>query len=369
VIRLDTILILVGRELKRLKRNPSALMLLGLLTAIALLLATSRPVTESAAARRAAQPAFWLVYDQPAGWLAWLSRNLPPSPEIRILHQSQMPMRHGVPDIPPGDCVVEIRQGETQAGSMVAFVGRHPGADPSVLNPFRNWIWPTLLDFHTRDIRFLHSSEPLHAQPVQRKSLQDTSVADLVSSELIGTMLLLMVQFFSCCHLMVSFTSQDRERGTLAALVLSPARSSEILIAKFLFHLMLSLLGSVTIVAILQPAALAQPLLWVVLLLTSTGLMCVGTCIATLAKTQASAGLLALCYMLAGAGIFYLAAQFTAFATLKRLAFEAYSFPLLYGLFKAPVPVWAAPGLANLAVLVLAWIIAARTCFYRHGWR
>ena len=134
-------------------------------------------------------------------------------------------------------------------------------------------------------------------------------MGDLVKTEVIGTTLLLMVQFFACCHLLVSFTAEDRERKTLNALALSPAGLAEIMLSKAAFHLCLSLAGSALITVIISPAALTRPVLWVTIFITSVAMMSVGTCIATLARNQAAAGMLALCYMMAGAILFFLSTK------------------------------------------------------------
>lgn len=381
MIRSRMIKILLDREFRRLRKNPSALMLLGLLSAVALLMATSRPVSNndkqpgSSGASQAAVDV-WLIYEQRSVWLDHLAENLPDKPTIRIVHRDRVPIENGTWKLPAQDAAVEVVYGEkfeTNQGSAfgkVVLNGRYPGNDAEVLAPFWNWFWPTLTEYHTQGLRFEQSSEPLKTKASDAPtSLEDTSVADLVTNELIATMLLLIVMFFACCHLLVSFTAQDRERGTLAALVLSPANTSEILLAKFIFHLLISLGGCLTIVAILKPIVLTQPVLWLVILLSSIGLMCVGTCIATLAKTQASAALLALCYMLGGTVLFYLSTKFTAFNFIKQLAFENYTFPLLFSTMKHPVSVFHASGLGTMFVLVGAWIAIARTCFYRYGWR
>ncbi|MDA1166286.1 MAG: ABC transporter permease [Planctomycetota bacterium] len=388
MIRSRLVSILLDREFRRLRKNPSALMLIGLLSAVALLMATSRPVSKepgnqagvsvtAAAGSSRKTLDVWLIYDQRARWLDYLAQNPPESPTIRIVHRDRVPVEDGQLKLPPGDAAVLVLYGdqrETSQGIVFGKVilnGRYPGDDPAILKPFWDWFWPTVTTYHTNGLRFEQSAEPLGTQTAASvpASLEDTSVADLVTNELIATMLLLIVMFFACCHLLVSFTSQDRERGTLAALVLSPARTSEILLAKFIFHLLISLGGCLAIVAILKPIVLTQPVLWLTILLTSVGLMCVGTCIATLAKTQASAALLALCYMLGGTVLFYLATKFTAFAFVKQLAFENYTFPLLYATMKHPVSVLHAPGLGAMVVLVGVWITVARTCFYRYGWR
>ena len=74
--------------------------------------------------------------------------------------------------------------------------------------------------------------------------------------------------------------------------------------------------------------------------------------------------------MLAGALLFYLASRFTAFAFLKKLAFESYSFPLLYGTLKANIGVMSVTkSLGNMAAIVAFWMLFARHSFYRYGWR
>ena len=381
MIRSRIVKILLDREFRRLKKNPSALMLIGLLSAVALLMATSRPVPaggvaagSASAARTAAD--VWLIYEQRSQWLDYLAANLPDTPEVRIVHRDRVPAENGHWKLPPGNAAVEIiyiDERNTRHGSAFSKVmlhGLYPGKDASTLAPFWNWFWPTLTQYHTNGLQFEQSVEPLlNSAAATPASLEDTSVADLVTNELIATMLLLIIQFFACCHLLVSFTSQDRERGTLSALVLSPANTSEILIAKFVFHLLISFSGCVVIVSILKPIVLTQPVLWLVILLTSVGLMCVGTCIATLAKTQASAALLALCYMLGGAVLFYLSTMFTTFHFLKQLAFENYTFPLIYATMQHPVSVFRASGLGSMMAIVAVWLFIARSCFYRYGWR
>lgn len=373
MIRWEMIRILLDREVRRLQKNPSALMLIGLLTSVAVLLATSKPVDDqpggNSPSATAAAPVI-LVYEERTDWLNYLLRNLPESPKVTPIPSDQVQQSEGRFQLPQGYAVIEIRKGQRDDFNRFQVVGHYTGASARTLKPFYDWFWPTLTFYHSQPDLFEQFDVPLNAAASKIKSLQETSVADLVQTELIGTMLVLVVQFFSCCHLLVSFTSQDRERGTLMALVLSPAKMSEILIAKFLFHTALSVMGSVLIISILQPAALVRPLFWMVLVITSIGLMCVGTCISTLTKTQSAAGLLALCYMLAGAVLFYLASRFTAFAFLKKLTFESYSFPLLYGTLKASIGVTSVTkSLGTMAAIVGFWMLFARHSFYRYGWR
>lgn len=375
MIRTHMLGILIDREFRRLKKNPSAILLIGLLSAVALLLATSDPVSKEKAATPA--PVFWMTYDEDSPWIEHLLANVPQELRIETARVDKVKGadRFGVDRplaYPAGHHGIEIRDSAAGDGGEISITGRFSGDDPAVLQPFWNWFWPTVAEFHTEGVSF-------DRQLVQRRSargqasnpLAKASVADLITAELVGTVLLLIVQFFSCCHLQVAFTSQDRERGTLTALALSPATTAEILTAKYIFHLALSLSGCAIIVAILRPMALMNPVFWIVLTLTSIGLLSVGTCMATLARTQAAAGLLALCYMLGGAVIFYLAAQFTGFALLKQCAFESYSFPLLYLTLKGKMNLILAMsnGLFMMGILVGLWTITARHVFTRYGWR
>lgn len=361
-MRFSMIRILISREVRRLKKNPSALMLIGLLAAIALMMATSRPMSQKPGTVPVSS--VWIITDRSAEWLDHLEKHLPDRPVVRIVDRETVEQTR--PRFLPSDGLLNVRHEQTARGLQVSLSGRYPGTDPKAMDVFWEWFWPQLLTYQHQGLNFEYDQTPLQAGP---RAIEQQSVSELMTPELVGTMLLLIVQFFACCHLLVSCTSQDRERGTLMALALSPAHISEIMTAKFIFHIALSVSGCLVIVSILKPAALSHPVFWMTMLLTSTGLMCVGLCISTLTRSQASAGLLALCYMLAGAGLFYLSTKFTGFRLLKMLTFESYSFPLLYGSLRSPERLFPAPGLTAMFVLVAGWLLTARHCFTRFGWR
>jgi hypothetical protein len=382
MIRSRMLSILLGREFRRMQRNPSALMLIGLLAAVAILIATSGPMvdgdkaTSSTANKNNKPTSIWIVYDNEfRGIIEDFERdNFPPALQVRIIPRERVPLdRNGELQIPKGESFVELVHAKVpdSPGATGLVVLSHYIGDKDSLDLFFEWFWPNLtwsvsgfdlaLGQKWAEIKSARSNIPA--------SLEETSVAEFVKAELIGTVLVLIVQFFCCCHMLVSFTSQDRERGTLRSLVLSPASTAEIMAAKYIFHMTLSVLGSAMIIVILKPIALTQLTFWAVTVVTSLGLMCVGTCIATLTRTQTSAGLMALCYMLGGAIVFFLATKFSAFGLLKQMTFENYSFPILFRTLKQPTAIWQANGLLNMICIVGVWIIAARHCFYRYGWR
>ena len=368
MVRPRMIRILFGREIKRLKKNPSALMLIGLLAAIALLAAFSDPAAMQSTEEAAASSRVLVVYDNYTDPLKQIIASRPKEAKQQVKFIARHHIERGGSLIAPADwSIVELRNTEPDAASTTV-VAHHLGSDPNILEPFWEWFSPALAKTIGTgpwvDQKLLQRTEFFGAKPIQ-----DSSLSDLVKTEIIGTTLLLMVQFFACCHLLVSFTAEDRERKTLNALALSPAGLSEIMFAKAAFHMCLSIAGCVLITAIISPAALTRPLLWATILLTSVAMMSVGTCIATLAKNQAAAGMLALCYMMAGAILFFLSTKLFAFKILKGFSFESYTFPLLFYVFKYPDRTFFPLALVPLFAITAMWIFAARTCLYRFGWR
>lgn len=368
-IRPRMIRILLLRECRRLWKNPSAVMLVGLLIAISLLVATGGAEPKS-------EMQCWVVYWQDSDWIEQLKMRRPEREEIHIEPASRFPRAGEHLVYPKNSCAIEIRPSGVDSDAEAAPVRityRYPGKDPNVLMPYLCWFWPASIHYFGDAPPFLQQTLPIGV-PLRRAvtplgNLQDSSVADLVTTEIAATALLFVVQFFTCCHLLVSLTSQDRERGTLTALALTPVSIAEILTARCLFHLTISMGASSAVLAILQPSALVQPLLWIVLVLTSLGMMAIGTTIATLCRTQTTAGLLTLSYMLGVGVVFYLSTQFPAFDWVKLGMLERYSLPLVYLNLKLPLSITRAPGLIPLLLLSMTWLTVAAILFRRFGWR
>lgn len=384
----DRFLALIQREAMRLYKNPSALMLIGLLVAFSILLVMSRQ-------EKPGPMNCWIVYadgppaaernDSASRFIAELQERARESRTVRIVPASQVPSgvvtdaagrRQRRSLYPSNTCAIELLQvpdGKTVPGANRLTVGyRHPGTKSEVLEPFQRWFWPiAVAHFGAVEVseRTPTASRPTSAAAVVMEKLQSGGLGELMNEDLAAAILLLIIEFVTCCQLIVSFTSQDRERGTLTALALSPVTMGELLRAKILFHLTLSLAGSAAVIAVLKPAALAHASLWITLVLTGLGLCSVGMVIASLTRTQSSASLLALCYMLIGAVIFYLATKFSAFATLKSFSFEHYSFGMVFLSLQRAIPVASANDLGPMLLLVASWFVIATVLFRQRGWR
>ena len=375
--RLDMLRPLIGREVLRLVKNPSALLMLGMLVAFSLLLALSRGDKKAPMTCVIVHPDKLTTVDwggTATDFIKKLTRQAKTTRTIGVIPLSRVPVYRGQRVYPPNTCAIELLDLPTsdKGKSQLTVSYRHPGGKSDVLEPFLRWFWPIALD-HFGHVAVVESeptsSRPKTAAGVVMERLQSGSLTELMTEELAAAVLLLVIQFVTCCQLIVSFTSQDRERGTLTALALSPIRMSELLQAKILFHLALSAIGCCAVIAILKPAALSHASLWATLILTSLGLCGVGMVIASLARTQSAASLLALCYMLVGAVVFYLATKFSAFAWVKSLAFENYSFGMIFLSLQQSIPIARATDLQPMTFLVAGWLVAATLLFRARGWR
>ncbi|MCP4774180.1 MAG: hypothetical protein GY880_08075, partial [Planctomycetaceae bacterium] len=127
------------------------------------------------------------------------------------------------------------------------------------------WFLSVSLEHFGEMPQFFETIQPI-APPTQedqsRSALEDVSVADLLSLSLITTGLITTIQFFAACGLLVSLTAQERKRGALRALLLTPATFFEYVASKAVVHGGLALGTSTIAVAALQPAALNSLLLW-----------------------------------------------------------------------------------------------------------
>jgi hypothetical protein len=184
----------------------------------------------------------------------------------------------------------------------------------------------------------------------------------------VATALVLFALFFVCVYLLPSLTCEERERGVLLAQALSPASPLEILAAKFLFYPLLALALAVLLAAIYSPAALSRPFLWISLGVAAAGSLGIGLTIASLARTQRSASMGALCYTLAVALLLFICQQ-NDIPWFSYLALEYHCPRTIHAALSGSVMWYHWGNLAGAAVLALVWAGAAAFLFHRCGWQ
>jgi hypothetical protein len=124
--------------------------------------------------------------------------------------------------------------------------------------------------------------------------------------------------------LLVSLTAQERERGALRALMLTPANYFEFVASKAVVHGGLAIGISSIVVAAIQPSAITSLLFWSTMLFQTCGYFALGLLIASFAKNQTAPNLLSFGYLMAIGTLNLLSVRFDLFQILAALTFERY---------------------------------------------
>ncbi len=327
-LRPHIVLALIRKDIARLLRNGPALMLLGLFVIVALLTASSGLVDEDqgAASSGPRNEESWIVYAEDNAWVQLLKKRAPVELGIRFFDANKL----GKYDYPANVCVIELRkqmfdQGRKQIRHHVRY--RYPGSDPKILWPVTRWFLSVSIEHFGKMPQFFETIQPI-APPTRadqtREALQRVSVADILSLSLIGTALLTTIQFFAACGLLVSLTAQERERGAMRAILLTPATYFEFVLAKFFVHGGMALGTSGLVMAALQPEVLSSVLFWATMVALTVGYFAVGLLISSFAKNQAAPNLLSFAYLMVIGAVNLLGYRFEAFQWLSSLTFERY---------------------------------------------
>src|SRR5262249_1258154 len=125
----------------------------------------------------------------------------------------------------------------------------------------------------------------------------------------LATSLVVFGLFFVCVYLLPSLTCEERERGVLLAQALSPASTTELLAARFLFYPAIGLLLAAPLASTYDPPVLLRPFVWMALVVCVMGSMGIGLTIASLARSQRAASMGAMSYMMAVALLLFICQQ------------------------------------------------------------
>lgn len=376
---LSIIWILLSKEWMRLKRNPSALMAVGLLILMAFLVqmetkSNQKSLSEITACR--------VVYSVEDDFILHLKANQHPKLAVKFLKVNVSLAKGGWVNYANNiDCVAEISEVVTKNGKPTrGIVFRNNQADLSKINGLSRWVLSGLAA-HQSGMNIAQSMQPLHhTEKNTNKPKFDLSNAK--SKAMVSAMLLFSAQFFICCALFISLTASERERGVLQAIALTPASAQQILFAKILFHLGLALIASFAMIAILKSRWIFLPNAWLmvtpVLIFSSLGLLTVATFIVSFNKTQTSASLMGFCYLMLVGVVFALSQNFAGFALIKQLMFEHHVISL-YGILFDETSLTRKQAIINsltlimhgayLLVIVPILLLISNVVWRKKGWR
>jgi hypothetical protein len=356
---------LLHKEALRHLANRGGIVLMMLLLVAALLLSFFGPDAAGGGLMPGVRLCY-LDYAEDGPLVAHLRANVPADLQGRVRFR---PLS-GVPTDTRGTLVYSQGTGAIQLRSAGAAGRRgphkvwfwHPGADGAALAPFEIWFW-------RESLRFVQASasgdgESLVPVQVERSSL--TGGFDPRSG--MATALVLFGLFFVCVYLMPALTAEERERGVLLAQALSPASPGELLAARFLFYPVVALALAALLAGMYRPAVLTRPLFWAALLVTVAGAMGIGLTIASLARSQRSASMGALCYTLAVALLLFICQQ-NAIPALPHLALEYHGPRLLHAALTDSIQPAHHAHLLAAGLLAGAWTGLAAVLFRRQGWQ
>jgi hypothetical protein len=362
---------LIHKELLRHLANRGGIALILLLVVAAMLLSFfGRNQTPAASLGGVTQ--CMIDYQDQSGWVEHLRDTIPAEMKSRITFRS---LDNGPEKITyaSGVGAIQIRRAEPgKHGPRFKVWVWYPGTDSDGMAPFEAWFWKESQRYFaaqaTRTFEQIYAdtgrSEFLPEVEEEKNHLE----GGLDPRSAVATSLVMFALFFVCIYLLPSLTCEERERGVLLAQALSPASPMEILAAKFLFYPTLGLALAGLLAGIYNPKALANPILWMSLFISVVGSLGVGLSIASLAKTQRTASMAAMCYMMAVALLMFICQQ-NHLPGLPYLALEYHCPRIVHAALSNHWEWYHWGNMLGATILSFIWSVSAWELFRRRGWQ
>lgn len=367
---------LYAKEWMRLKRNPAALMAVGLIILMAFLVNIENKASKKAK-KQDNQPCA-IVYNTEDAFIQYLKAQ-PEAKKHRIVQIAPDLNADLTPDYPENiRCAVEVApelkiDGERSRAIKFRMVGK----DNPKIHATSRWVLGHFAQFESK-VKLMQSMHSMKDK-APTKTLGNIDLGSSGAKAMVGAMLLYSVQYFLCCALFISFAAHERERGILQAMALTTASATEILLSKIVFHLSLSLVASVIIISILTPLQLwwfpFNLVMLIIILMPSLGFVAIATIITSLNRTQTTASLVGFCYLMLMGVIFALAPKFIAFAWIKAFMFEGHAIALFNSIL-SPNPLGAdvqkmqfMSNLFDVILLPAILTVLATWLWKSKGWR
>jgi hypothetical protein len=358
---------LLHKEVLRHRANRGGLALACLLVVASLLLTHFNRGDAGASSLNGGVARCLFDYWQDDPWVEHLRANVPAGWQRRVHFRPIASVAGEGQTIyyPPGTCAIQLRtNGRDGAERRYKVWLWHPGQDAAVLAPYEAWFWRESARYFQQ-----RGSGTTAAEGAAVFVQESSSLAGGVDSRsAVTTALVLFALFFACVYLLPSLTCEERERGVLLAQALSPASAGEILTAKLLFYPVLGMGLAALLAGIANPLALARPFFWLALTAAALGSLGVGMTIACLARTQRTASMGALCYMLCVALLLFVCQQAHVLGV-PYLALEYHGPRMLHAALTGTVVWYHWWHLAAAAVLAAGWLGLATVLFRRRGWQ
>jgi hypothetical protein len=366
---------LLVKEVRRQLANRGGIALTALLVVAALLLAFFGGDGGQAGNLPGGVERCFVDYGREDGWVAHLKANVAPElrPRVVFRNVSALDLPGETLTYPPGTGAIQLRTSAGPDGRVRYDVALwHPGPDGGGLAVYEAWFWRESARFFQRAAAAVleqngqGSAAAGRLPEIAQERARLRGGLDVRLRLTAG--LVLFALFFACVYLLPSLTCEERERGLLLAQALSPASPLEILAAKSLFYPTAGAALAALLAGITRPEVLARPFFWLTVGVAALGALGIGTTIASLARTQRTASMGALCYLLAVALLLFLCQQ-GRIPLLPNLALEYHCPRLLHAVLNDEVRGAHWLNLTTAAALALGWAGLATVLFRRRGWQ
>jgi hypothetical protein len=338
--------VLAKKEVLRYRYNWGLLVLVFALLALSFLLSvSSRMSILPGQADSIRNCAILFQSDSPfaSQWAGYLQSQEPP------LGKSIMILPTSSNNLKARRDAVWVELPATDASPLLVRYGYYDGGVVGLLT-CRDW-------FTTQSSKYLKASPQMIEQSSQAASRDTTPF--------IFTGILVFTLYILAFNLFVTSTGEEREKKILLALLLSPASSSELMLAKSIFYCGASFFVSGLIVLMYKPILLLQPLLWATVLMGALGYLSVGIIALSLIRRQTTLSTVSILYMLITTVITFLGSFQPLFFMLKYFFLEDYIYRQFFQLFSNGVfPAW---WLVPQAILTVGWMFVALVLFRRRG--
>ena len=296
-------------------------------------------------------------------WVERLKASLPNSngPPVEIVHVAELTGPDGAIRYPRGAHSIQMRPPEGERRSWLIWYW-YSGSDAAALDAAAEWFWGATQAHFAAEPALQVRVSPLETIS---PALQSAGLSwhGLTDRELWRRALCWSALFFCGCYLPTLAVSQERERGTVFAVVTSPLGWRGWARGIWLFHAALAALVAAAVVAIAPPDV---PLLILVpaLALALAAYLGVAFVLGCCCRSVASASAALMLYLAAGG---LTAAAFHLLPTqLGALGFSSVEACLLK-VFSRPAEAGhdVLPAVAGLAAWALLWLGVARISFQR----
>lgn len=411
-MRLYILRALFLKEVRRHLANRGGLALAGLLVVAALLLSVFNPTQVDAGAAGGDLVGgvhhCYVEYAAETPFVRLLEGRVPPGLKAQVIFRLVRPDQITAPlDYAAGTGAIRVVESNRTGTPTLTFDVWHPPGDPAAMAPYEQWffraarevlrdqaaaklggtarlpttslrdddLWAVEEAFRTLDIEVervraetkasANGGRILPAVEIRRNGL---GAKPLDFRSAIATALVVFALYFTCCYLLPTLNCEERERGVLLAQALSPASPAEIVAAKFLFYPVAGLALAAALAGIYSPTVLSTLFFWLSLLALACGFLGVGMTVSTLAKTQRSAFMGSMCYLMSVSLLLFVCSQ-NGIPFLPHLAIESHGPKILHAAMTKSVE--AGDWLHLLAAFGLGagWMTLAGWLFRRRGWQ